>query len=72
MFFISTICTLIAQLALKSIITKLSRPSLVIFLFATVCLLGALGMLLTSKDILLDIVHGHFEGFRSICSEANK
>ena len=72
MFFMSMICTLCAQLGLKSIINKLKRPSLVIFLFATVCLLGAAGVCFTSRDDLMAVFHGHVEGFRSICSDANK
>jgi len=72
MFSISTLCTLCAQLALKKIINRFQRPSLVIFLFATICLLGVFGMIFTSRKEMVDIFHGHVEGFRSICSSANK
>ena len=42
-----------------------------IFLFATVCLLGAFGILFTSYEDIAAIFHGHVDGFRGICSDAN-
>ena len=50
LFAVALVTTLVAQLGLKRIINRLRRPSLVIFLFATVCLLGAFGILFTSYE----------------------
>lgn len=71
LFAVALVTTLVAQLGLKRIINRLRRPSLVIFLFATVCLLGAFGILFTSYEDIAAIFHGHVDGFRGICSDAN-
>ncbi|UPR00081.1 sulfite exporter TauE/SafE family protein [Chloropicon primus] len=71
LFSLALVTTLLAQLVLKRVINRLRRPSLVIFLFATVCLLGVLGVLLTSLEHVEHIFHGDVDGFRGICSKEN-
>lgn len=69
MFAISMTVTLAAQLLLKRLINKLGRPSVVVFLFASVCLLGAGGVFSASFDDIAEVFQGKVSvGFNGICS----
>lgn len=69
MFAISMTVTLAAQLLLKRLINKLGRPSVVVFLFASVCLLGAGGVFYSSFDDIANVFQGKVSvGFNGICS----
>merc|ERR1719313_1776960 len=67
MFAMSVVSSVAGQFLLKKLIDSLGRPSLVVFLFAIIAVLGLVGMAISSSGDIVAIFHGKIGGFRPIC-----